>query len=389
MADKAVRPESLAEAAHVMRTAAAAREAVLCTGAGSALSWGAPPSRSGVVVVETAGLDGVISHTAADLTVGVQAGMRLNELQQLLAPAGQWLPCDPPAAAEGATLGGLLASADAGPLQLAFGSLRDLVIGATVVLADGSVVRTGGQVIKNVAGYDLAKLFAGSLGAFGLIAELTLRVHPLPAATATLAVPVEGIDGALAAARAAIRSPLEPVAAEWDGAQEMLIRFHGTPRGVEERMRIAASVPGLAGARAVDGEECWGRLAAQVRGGEGDTILRVGARPAHLPELVRSLDEGARRHGIDVAVTGSIAIGVLTTRLRGDDAAAHAFCLTAWRHTVHALGGTVTLRRRREGVDAHADAWGPAPSAVPVLRALKRQFDPDDRCAPGRFTPWF
>ncbi|GAA2428577.1 FAD-binding oxidoreductase [Streptomyces macrosporus] len=387
-----VRPESLAEAVDAVRAAAAADRALLFTGAGSALSWGAPPRRTDVVL-ETTGLNRVLDHAAADLTVRVQAGMSLEELQRLLAPSRQWLPFDPPAASSGATLGGLLACADAGPRQPAFGSLRDLVIGATLVLADGSVVRTGGRVIKNVAGYDLAKLFAGSLGAFGLVAELTLRVHPRPRATATLAVPVAGPEGALTAARAALRSPLEPVAAEWDGAHRLLLRFHGTPGGVEARLRLAAAVPELAGARPIGDEaeqaDVWAAQARLVNGDEGDTVLRAGVRPAHLPDLVRSLEECARRDGVEATACGSVAIGVLTVRLRGGDAASHAACLTDWRRTVHALGGTVTLRRRREGVDALADAWGPAPSALPVLRALKRRFDPADRCAPGRFAPWF
>lgn len=385
-----VRPESLAEVADVLQASAAADESLLFAGAGSALSWGARPSRTDLVV-DTTGLNRLINHAAADLTVTVQAGMSLTELQRLLAPAGQWLPFDPPTASAGATLGGLLVGADAGPRQPAFGSLRDLVIGATAVLADGSVARTGGQVIKNVAGYDLAKLFAGSLGAFGLVAELTLRVYPRPPASMTLALPVDGAEQALAVGRAAMLSPLEPVAAEWDGEQ-LLIRFHGTPGGIATRLRLAATIPGLAGARPLDGEAeqaAWERLADLAGGSEGDTILRAGARPAHLPVLVRALQDVARRTGVEAALSSSVAIGVHTVRLRGGDAVAHAACLTTWRQAVQELGGTVTLRRRRDGVDALAEAWGPAPSTAPLLRALKRQFDPDDRCAPGRFAPWF
>jgi glycolate oxidase FAD binding subunit len=385
-----VRPETLAEVADVLQAAAAAHESVLFRGAGTALSWGARPTRTDLVV-DTAGLNRPISHAAADWTVTVQAGMPLTELQRLLAPSGQWLPLDPPTASAGATLGGLLAGGDAGPRQTAFGSLRDLVIGATVVLADGSVVRTGGQVIKNVAGYDLAKLFAGSLGAFGLVAELTLRVYPLPPATATLAVPANDAEQALAAGRAAMLSPLEPVAAEWDGEQ-LLIRFHGTPDGAAARLRFAARIPGLAGAAPLEGEAeqaAWERLVGQVNGSEGDTVLRAGARPAHLPALATTLQDIVRGTGVEATWSSSVAIGAHTVRLRGGGAAAHAACLTAWREAVHGLGGTVTLRRRLEGVDALADAWGPAPSTTPLLRALKRQFDPGDRCAPGRFAPWF
>ncbi|MFE7390140.1 FAD-binding oxidoreductase [Streptomyces sp. NPDC057582] len=387
-----VRPEGLAEAAAALEAAAEARQSLLFKGAGTALSWGAPPTSTDLVV-DTTGMDRPVGHAAEDWTVTVQAGMPLTRLQELLAPAGQWFPVDPPTASAGATIGGLLAAADDGPLRLAVGNLSGLVIGATLVLADGTVARSGGQVIKNVAGYDLAKLFAGSLGAFGLIAELTLRVHPLPAATATLALAADDAERALAAARTVVRSPLEPVAVEWDGEQ-LLVRFHGTADGTETRVRLATGIPALTGARVLDPDDAqaaWARVGALALGAEGDTVLRAGTRPAHLPALARALRDAARRTGVDATLLSSVAVGVHTVRLRGGDSAAHAACLTAWREAVHALGdgGTVTLRRRRDGVAGLAEPWGPAPATAPLLCALKRQFDPHDRCAPGRFAPWF
>ncbi|MFG2194010.1 FAD-binding oxidoreductase [Streptomyces sp. NPDC048639] len=385
-----VRPASLADAADVLGRAAVDRQTLLFTGAGTKLSWGGRPTRTDLVV-ETAGLDRPISHAPGDWTVTVQAGMPLTRLQELLAPEGQWLPLDPPAALAGATLGGLLATNDSGPRLPAFGGLGGLVIGATLILADGSVVRTGGGVIKNVAGYDLAKLFTGSLGVFGLLAELTLRVHPLPQVSATLDLPAADAEQALAAARAALHSPLEPVAAEWNGSR-LLVRFHGTVAGTATRVRLADAIPRLAGGRVLDGADehaAWARLAPLVTGEEGDTVLRAATRPAHLPELARVLGDIAASNGVKAELCSSVAVGVHTVRLRGGDAVGHAACLTTWRDAVLARGGTVTLRRRREGVESRAGAWGQAPSTAPLLRALKRRFDPEDRCAPGRFAPWF
>ncbi|OEU93803.1 hypothetical protein AN215_01290 [Streptomyces abyssalis] len=385
-----VRPPGLAEAADALATAAHERRTVLFEGAGTALEWGAPVAETGLVL-ETSGLDRMISHAPEDWTVGVEAGMPLTRLQEVLAPAGQWLPVEPPTGGDGATLGGLLACGDAGPCRLKYGSLGDLVIGATLVLADGTVARTGGDVIKNVAGYDLVKLMAGSLGAFGLAVRLNLRVHPLPEATATLALPVDDAEGALTAARAVMRSPLEPVAVEWDG-QRLLIRFQGTAESVAERGRLAPDVPGLAAARVL-GEDAaraaWQRLSRLVRGEDGETVLRAGTHPARLPALLRRLNELTTGGAVEAELVSGVAQGLHTVVLRGGDAAEHAACLTAWRESVYGAGGSVTLRRRREGVDALAAAWGPAPPAVAVLRSLKRQFDPDDLCAPGRFAPWF
>lgn len=385
-----VRPSGLAEAAETLAGAARERRTVLFRGAGTALEWGAPVAETGLVL-ETCGMDRLISHAPEDWTVGVEAGMSLTRLQELLAPAGQWLPVDPPTGSQGATLGGLLAGGDAGPWRLKYGGLADLVIGATLVLADGTVARTGGDVIKNVAGYDLVKLMSGSLGAFGLVARLNLRVHPLPAATTTLALAVDDAEGALSAARAVMRSPLEPVSVEWDG-QQLLVRFQGTEESAAERGRLAPRLPGLEAARVLDPEAeraAWQRLSALVRGEDGETVLRAGTHPARLPALMRRLSELTDGTEVEAAVISGVAQGLHTVVLRGGDAAAHAACLTAWREAVHGAGGSVTLRRRREGVDAAAASWGPAPPAVSVLRSLKRQFDPDDRCAPGRFAPWF
>jgi glycolate dehydrogenase FAD-binding subunit len=385
-----IRPSGLAEAADALATAARERRTLLFEGAGTALEWGAPVAEPDLVV-ETSGLDRVLSHAPEDWTVGVEAGMPLTRLQELLAPAGQWLPVDPPSGDAGATLGGLLACGDAGPRRLKYGGLGDLVIGATLVLGDGTVARTGGDVIKNVAGYDLAKLMAGSLGAFGLVARLNLRVHPLPAATTTLALPADDAGRALGAARAVMRSPLEPVAVEWDGRQ-LLIRFQGTGESAAERGRLAPDIPGLAAARVLGAEAeraAWQRLSALVRGEEGETVLRAATHPARLPALARRLHEVTEGTGVTAELVSGIAQGLHTVVLRGGDAGEHATCLTAWRESVHEAGGSVTLRRRREGVDAAAASWGPAPLSVPVLRSLKRQFDPGGLCAPGRFAPWF
>lgn len=381
------RPTSLAQARQAVLEAPAS---ILVRGGGTSLDWGAPVSGTDPLLIDTTGLNHLIAHNPADMTVAVGAGTSLAELQRLLAPAGQWLALDPPTGPRGATLGGLLATGDAGPRRLAYGALRDLVIGITVVLADGTVARAGGHVIKNVAGYDLGKLFAGSLGAFGLVVELVLRVHPRPPASVTLAVPADERT-ALAATRELRASPLEAVAVDWDGGR-LLVRFEGTAAAVAARERQARGLAGLGDAERLDGDAeqaAWDRLAALTYGTDGDTVVRAGSRPDRLPELARALREAAAAAHVDAELTSSVALGVHTARISGGDAAGHASCLQAWRRAVHSAGGTVVLRRRQDGVDTLAPAWGPPPATVPLLRALKHQFDPDGKFAPGRFAPWF
>ncbi|HZC27305.1 MAG TPA: FAD-binding oxidoreductase [Actinopolymorphaceae bacterium] len=382
----AVRPADLAEARDVLLDSDRNGRRIVIRGTGSAQSWGAPPGEVDLVV-DTTGLDQILAYNPADMTVAVGAGMRLTDLQEKL--DGQRVALDAARIPLGATVGGLLATADGGPLRAAYGTLRDLVIGVTVVLADGTVARSGGHVIKNVAGYDLAKLFSGSLGSFGLIAEVVLRVHPRPEATATLAVPCE-VRAAFALASVLRDSPLEPVALDWHGGR-LLARFEGTRAGVETRCDKAATLVGAESQR-LDGSletAVWDDLAEAVRGDTGDTVLRAGTSPDELAAVATRLEALAGEHDVEASITSSVGIGVHAVRLRAGEPAGHAAVVRNWRQDVLDAGGSVTLHRRRAGLDELVPSWGPAPTTAPLLRAVKEQLDHDHRLAPGRFEPWF
>ncbi|MBF9135143.1 FAD-binding oxidoreductase, partial [Plantactinospora sp. S1510] len=179
-------PGSTEQAAAVLRAAAELRLSVVARGAGSRLDWGAPP-RTLDLILDTGRLTGVVEHAAGDLIVVVRAGTRLDELRDVLAPAGQQLALDDPppgATVGGATVGGAVSVNASGPRRMLYGTVRDLLIGVTLVRADGVVAHAGGKVVKNVAGYDLGKLVTGAYGTLGLITECAFRLHPLPAARA-------------------------------------------------------------------------------------------------------------------------------------------------------------------------------------------------------------
>lgn len=380
-----VRPGGLAEAREAMLDTAGP---LLFTGGGTKLGWGVEPDGIEVIVTTSAMTD-VLAYDHADATVAVQAGIGLAELQRTLAENDQWLAIDPPHVDEGATVGGVLASDDAGPQRVAHGTMRDLVIGATYVLSDGSVGRTGGFVIKNVAGYDVAKLLCGSLGTLALVAEVVLKVHPRPQATATLRLSADAAAAARVAATLGT-APVEPNAFEWSG-DTLWIRYAGHGDAVRNQIERTAALLGddRRDADELGGDDeaaAWHRLTADLAGADGQTVVRGACLPTRLPDAARSCAAAADEAGVDVALQATVPLGVLTARVSGGAAAAHAGFVGAWRAALAATGGHAVVRRTAEGVAEVVDVWGPPPSAIELMRRVKQQLDPDGRCAPGRFV---
>jgi len=380
------RPTSVAEAATLLRDS---RGSVVFRGGGTKMSWGGRPAEPDLVV-QTGGLHRLITHNPADMTVAVEAGLPLGALQDELGEAGQWLALDPPTEPAGATVGGLLATGDSGARRLRYGALRDLVIGVTLVLADGTVARAGGNVIKNVAGFDLSKLVYGSLGTLALVAEVVLRVHPRPEASATVVVPAS-VSTAAARSLELLASPLEPSAVDW-AAGRLAVRFEGTAAGVAAQTASLHELLGGAGAGAellVAAAEAalWRELAARRRAEPGDTVAFAGTLPSRLTAVYGALVAAADTADVDVRFVSHSALGLHTAHFAGrPEAQARAF--DHYRRAVLGLGGTVLLRERPERVDALVDVLGPAPSAVQLLRAVKSSLDPGGRLAPGRLGSW-
>ncbi|MDN5749035.1 MAG: FAD-binding protein, partial [Pseudonocardia sp.] len=296
---------------------AGVRDAVLDTpgrlaivGAGTAADWAGTLGEVDAVL-DVSGLTGVITHNPGDMTVSAHAGTPLRVLIEELAPHGQHVCLDAARIAAGATLGGLLATGDAGPSSLVYGTMRDLVIGVTVVLADGTVAHSGGHVIKNVAGYDLAKLLHGSHGTLGVLTEVVLRLHPVPRRTTTLVLDAPLADAAEHAARV-LGGPFEPVALEWtsEGSGQLLVRIEGTDEALPARVqRLREVLPG-ADDGADRGADPWLAHAHLVRGAPDSAVLRIGARPSVLPALVSEL--------APTAATVGLGTGVATVSLAPD-----------------------------------------------------------------------
>ncbi len=412
----AASPASVAEASAVMRVADERGLAVVARGSGSRLDWGAPPQCCDLVV-DTLLLDQVVEHAAGDLVARVQAGVGLRRLGEVLAAAGQQLALDVapgtggPAAQEPvstATIGGTLATGTAGPRRLRYGTPRDLVIGITVVRADGTVASSGGKVVKNVAGYDLGKLFAGSYGTLGLIVEAVFRLHPLPSGAAYTTV--DGADPASAhrAAAAAAASEQAPTAVEIsrtgrDQPVRVGVLLEGDPAGVGERAAHLREILGAGAVTSPDAPGWWGRAEPPDGAGGAGTLIRVAFWAATLPAVMAVIDHAAAAGGLDPLVAGSAAAGVIYVALgAGAGPAVVATFVAALREALArgeagaraasvpapdsppALGSAVVVHAP-PAVRELVDLWGPV-TGLSLMRAVKDQFDPGHRMAPGRFV---
>ena len=373
-------PESPQEAAELLRSLGEGGRAIRVRGGGTKTAWLGTREPVGLEIV-TDGLTRVLEHNEGDFTAVLEAGMPLGQAQELFAATGQMFALDPPLGeGDAATLGGVLATADSGPLRHRYGGVRDLVVGITVALSDGSLAKAGGRVIKNVAGYDLGKLFAGSFGTLGLAVGIALRLHPRPDQNAT-AWGASDDPATLASAAATLaRLPLEADCLDvaWrDGAGRILVRFGGAAAerqaaAVVERLRAAGLDDVTASA---DDDALWDAQRGGQRSATG-AVLKVSGRPADLPAvLAAARDAGG-------SVVGRAALGLHWVTLDGDD-------LTGRVEAVRAALAPrqCTLHDAPEAVRAAVPAWGdPDPGALAVMRRVKERFDPARIFSPGSFV---
>jgi glycolate oxidase FAD binding subunit len=375
-------PVSTEQTAAVMRVAAHHDLAVVVRGSGTKLTWGARPERVDLVL-DTTRMDTVVEHAAGDLIVVVGAGRRLDDLQAALSGSGQWLAADPP---RRGTVGGLIATAATGPTRLLHGPVRDLLIGVTVVRADGVVARAGGKVVKNVAGYDVGKLLTGSLGTLGIITQAAFRLHPLPEARRWVSVPVTEPDRIHVLVQQVVHSQLVPTAVELDrpatGDATLCLLLEGIPPGVQSRTAQALDLMG-AGATAADNAPDWWGMEPLVG---GEVLLKLTHEIAGLAPLLSVLDDACAATGLTSHLRGSVAVGAVTVGLTGAaDAHALARCVADLRERAPSFGGAVVVLEAPGDLKADLDVWGPV-GGLQLMHAVKRQFDPERRLSPGRFV---
>lgn len=411
------RPADVDGVSQALAAASEAGATVVPWGGGTRMAIGYPP-RAVDLVLSLERLDQVLSHDPADLTVTVQAGCTLDHLTTTLAAAGQMLPLDAPLSTR-ATIGGTLATGMAGPRRILYGGPRDALLGVRVVDAAGTITKAGGRVVKNVTGYDLDKLYLGSLGTLAVLVEASFKLVPLPEAEATLLTMCDDADRALAVGAALADLPTQPAAvcalslaglpqlaarlSVPDGGIVVAARFPGPTAAVQRALQDARNAARAAG----------GRRSAHIEAGAQRTfwtavadfpatldlppdtaLLKVSALPSELGTVLDVASAVCGEQDVHLVWMADVGVGVLFLRIQApppsgaDDAPAQRLepglralqCMLAhrWRNAV-VLGCDPALK-------ANLPLWGADPPGIDVMRAIKRKFDPANTLNPGRFV---
>jgi glycolate oxidase FAD binding subunit len=416
-----VEPESAETLALLLAWASRESLSVVLRGRGTKLGWGRRPAAIDLLV-GTRRLDRVLGHQHGDLTASVEAGATIADLNRELARHGQWLPVDP--SFDDATVGGTIAANDSGPLRHRHGTARDLLIGVHLAMTDGRLVKAGGNVVKNVAGYDLGKLMSGSCGTLAAIVGATFKLAPLPASSATMLAGFRE-PAALARAVAAVSaSQLEPAAFDVHvfipsrsvgtagrapepaasgsatpasgvsqaPAYQLLVQFASTAEAVQAQMgearrlldadqyavsgfsRTGDAVSGSSEAAAgtLDQTDAWRGHRDLVWAPPG-AVIRLSWMPASLPSVLTLVDDIGRSGARSVALAGRASVGAGFVRVDAEPSI-QVNAIELLRAS--AIVGNVVVVRAAAEVKARADVWGSPGDTAALLRAVKRAFDP-------------
>ena len=379
-------------------------------GGGTRMTLGNPVRRLDAVV-DLSGMNNVVAHNPGDLTLTVEAGITLEKLQETLAPHGQFLALDAPVPHR-ATIGGTLASGASGLLRWQYGNARDLVIGMKVAMANGAVVKSGGEVVKNVSGYDMARLHLGGLGTLGIIGEVSFKLTPLPRQERTLVASFASMGNCIGAGVDIFQSHATPLsltafdasvnrrsrALDADASCFVAVRLGGRPRSLERQLRDCAELCREAGAVEVDTIEgdaaarFWRKLADF--GWDEETAPLAAARTSVLPTAIGSLLNSLATPGPDGSELPSVVAqpgygGLSLFWFEEEDGRLGETVVKAVsnaRASVHAAGGRLVIERCPSSVKAALDVWDEVGESIGVMRRMKEQYDPGSILNPGRFA---
>ncbi len=373
-------PASLEEASGLLGEFAAKGRTVGLTGADRA---GGPLRAQVDETLSTRALAEIVEYVPTDQIVTVQAGMTVARLQEALREHKQRLALDPPAP-QRTTIGGAVASAGYGPLRTRYGTARDVIVGMTIVRADGTIARGGGKVVKNVAGFDIPKLMVGTYGTLAMVGTITFRLHPLPPASSDVVFPACDAAALRSLCATMTQAQLEPSAvyATFDGAAyACAVRFEGFPAGVaaQRHALLALTRRDLNQDGSLDGEHEAARTG-------GDLQVKITAAPSMLEDLhARAVAPLYRLLGGARAVVYPV-VGAAFVSGDCSDVSHLLPALAAARTWAESAGGSLVTMEAPAAVRGAFDPWGTPPPSFALMRALKERFDPQRRLNPGGFV---
>jgi len=390
-AQMVITPASADELARALRVANAAGLSVVPRGGGTKLGWGNPPRRADLIL-STARLDRVLEHAWGDMTATVQAGCTVEHFQRTLAEHRQRLALDA-LWPKRATIGGMLAANDSAALRVRFGALRDLIIGITLALPDGTLAKSGGKVVKNVAGYDLPKLATGSLGTLGVITEAVFRLYPLPRDVCSMSLTSASTDTLCQIVLAVQDSRLAftglQLRAESEGPPQLDVRFEGTTAGIQAQVNQLLQLAKYATQVDIppNAPDIWKAREALWTGTEPALIAKFSVLPSQLSSFCGLVARVAQPLGLTWRLVGQ-GFGVGFLRLeaqREQNEAALVSAVGSLASELEQLAGTLVVLHCPPAMKVGLDVWGSSGDAQPLMLRVKEQLDPAGTLNPGRF----
>ena len=396
---RVVCPASVEQVRRVIRIASARGLTVVPAGFGAHLGLGAPPSRP-FIALSLRSLDRLVDHHPANMTVTAQAGLSVAALQAAVAGSGQWLPVDPPLPAA-TSVGGLISANLSGPFRFSQGTVRDLLIGVTVARPDGALAKSGGRVVKNVAGYDLGKLYCGALGTLGVVVEATFKLRTLPEATAVARITCAGLARAQSLLEGILAAPLEPSFIELlagfpeTGAGHVVVVGFGGPReDVADQSatlrRLLDGADRLEELEAAEKEAVIAELRDARALGEAFLALKASVLPARVTAFMRTLEEEGDSSGLTMAVQAHAGNGIIHVRVSRptapDPRTQARVTVDRLRAEAAGLGGTLVVERAAPEVKPGLDLWGGDIQGLALMKRIKQTLDPGGILSPGRFV---
>ncbi len=398
-------PKTAEEVSEILKVASRDSLAVIPWGGGTKIGFGREPNRANILLC-TGRLNRVLEYEASDLVVTAECGISLKEFQKVLRQKNQFLAIDPPHCERGATLGGIIAANDSGPGRLKYGTMRESIIGIKVARSDGSIIKGGAKVVKNVAGYDIPKLYVGSLGTLGIIVEGTFRLYPIPETSQTLLVSFPNPEILQEAVLSILNSPLVPSCLEVlnpalisaisdklnleKETYSLAIRIEGVEKAVKDQIfKLKDVCEGKNGEWILVEGDLEENLWQEIREfpwrvcGESRTVCKVSVLITDVLTVLRASEELSKTSGLMIYVSARAGNGVLNISTEGEVLLVIE-ATRSLRTLVSTLGGALVIQEAPLFLKSQVDVWGEIGSSLEVMKKLKGLLDPCCILNPGR-----